>query len=362
MVTVIDTSPWNAIKDWSVADAFIFCASWTRGIEADRFAEYWTSCPTPRGAFFAQYFDGSLSSGQQARRFADILKRNGGVRSGDRLFTDVEVGQLNLKQIIDFLYNLELELGRPAGVRYGIYSRRDLLDPLRIDTLSHAQRETLKSYDIWIAGHPTKLTPQFPPPAVYQPTPGKYGEVILWQYWTDGNPKDLGIDDKIDSGVDLNSVDPEYFSQWVRDSGITPPPPAETTPPTQGDEQMTNLVKATARQGTISNVKPIAGGSEPIDYLHGGDSVVGQDVGTDIYGFTEITRADGGIVKLPQECKVTKANIATAIPYQPEPQPEPEPEPQPDPQPPAPEWPATITVALQSDDGAVTYSGIINKQ
>ncbi len=123
---------------------------------------------------------------------------------------------------------------------------------------------------------------------------------------------------------------------------------------------MSDLVKATARQGTTSNVKPIAGGSEPIDYLYGGDSVIGQDVGTDIYGFTEITRADGSIVKLPQACKVTKLNIAAVIPYQPEPQPEPEP--QPDPEQPAPEWPATITVALQSDDGAVTYSGIINKQ
>ena len=100
MTLIIDVWEGNLISGWNDADGYIFCASWTMGIEDKQFGYGWVNCPKPRGAYFAQYFD--VSSADQAKKFFAILSKYGGVRSGDRIFTDVEVGQLSLTGIIDF--------------------------------------------------------------------------------------------------------------------------------------------------------------------------------------------------------------------------------------------------------------------
>jgi hypothetical protein len=224
MTLIIDAWEGNIISNWDAADGFIFCASWTSGREDAQFGYNWTHCLKARGAYYAQYF--TVGSADQASKFFDILQNHGGVRDGDRLFTDAEVGQLSIGAIIDFLYDLKLLVGNP-NVRYGIYSRKNLLDPLKLDKLTQAQRDFLKDIDLWVAGHPYAITAIWPPPAAYIPDQTKYGKPVLFQYGTDINPTDVGISGIV-GAIDLNTVDPTYFAEW--NDNITPTPAPEPEP------------------------------------------------------------------------------------------------------------------------------------
>jgi hypothetical protein len=67
------------------------------------------------------------------------------------------------------------------------------------------------------------------------------------------------------------------------------------------------MVKGTARLKT--NLKLMAGGSTPFDYLYIGDSCYGTEIATDIINITIVERVTGVITILAQPCKAYKANL-----------------------------------------------------
>lgn len=91
-------------------------------------------------------------------------------------------------------------------------------------------------------------------------------------------------------------------------------------------------MKGTAKNGTVSNIKPMEGGGA-IASLLGGQYVFGDlsSLQTDLINFNHYYKADGTKVLLPKPCKVTTANlILEDIPEgTPDPTPDPDPEPTP---------------------------------
>lgn len=97
-------------------------------------------------------------------------------------------------------------------------------------------------------------------------------------------------------------------------------------------------MKATAKEGTISNIKPMAGGGA-IATLTGGQYVFGDlsSQGTDIINFSHYYTATGVKVELGKPCKVY-IGTNLIITNETEPTTPPDPNPDPDPTPTFPEY------------------------
>lgn len=101
-------------------------------------------------------------------------------------------------------------------------------------------------------------------------------------------------------------------------------------------------MKGTAKQGTVSNIKPMEGGVA-IASLPGGQYVYGDlsPTGSDIINFTHYYKADGTKVELSKPCKVFIGNnlIVTN-----ENEPTTDPETPTDPDPEVPQFPASFVL------------------
>ena len=219
---IIDAWEGNVVLDYTIADGWIFSASWTYMTEDAAFGTNWQAAIAahkPRGAFFALFCD--QSSADQAKFFVTILNKYGGVKKGDRLFVDAEVTPLSIGAIVDFMTNVETL----CGLRPMIYSRADLLDPLRFSKLTASQKAYLLETPIWTAGYPDFPDQFATPPAAYIPDQTRFGKPELWQYFGDKNPASIGVTG-ITGGIDGSWVDPDFWAEWVADTGAVDVQPA----------------------------------------------------------------------------------------------------------------------------------------
>ena len=123
----------------------------------------------------------------------------------------------------------------------------------------------------------------------------KNKDAVLWQYTSKGDGKLYGTESL---NIDLN-----YTSQAFYDLFNNQPP--------TGDSDMTSgSIKGVAKSGTVTNVKPMAGGVA-IHQLSGGQYVYGEysSLQTDIINFDHYYQSNGTIVNLGTLCKCSVGNL-----------------------------------------------------
>lgn len=289
--SIIDVWEANKVKDWSVADGWVMCASWRYMTEDRSFGLNWQEClgaGKPRGAYYAQFFGLFQSSGGQAKNFVSILKKYGGVRPNDRLVIDAEVGSLSIKSIMDFAYNVENEV----GIRPEIYSTASKLNNLVFRNLTSAQLDYIKSMKIWSAGYPVPDGQFYSPtqvtsvPKVYVPDQTRYGPVVSWQCCGDVPPTNVpipGVVAGVVGGIDFSWIDANYFAWWAGASGTYIPKPIPTPKPQISSGVVVTSLPLHVRSGpgTIYNI---------VDSLQPNSQVQiykTQQVGSDIWGLID---------------------------------------------------------------------------
>lgn len=219
---ILDIWEANTVTDWNVADGYFICASWNLQMEEDKnFGISWNGAgqaKKPRGAYFSVNMN--LSTADQAKAFVAIINKNGGLKPGDKLAADCEVGQLSISAIIDFIWNVE----QLTGIRPMLYSRANLLNALNFGKLNAGQLAYVKSVDLWSAGYPSNPDLYSTPPSGYVPDPSAYGPVKIWQYLGDVVPSDVGLSG-VSGGIDLNWIDSTFFTQWQGETSAQQPAP-----------------------------------------------------------------------------------------------------------------------------------------
>lgn len=219
---ILDIWEANTVTDWKVADGYFICASWNLQMGEDKnFGISWNGAgqaKKPRGAYFSVNMN--LSIADQAKAFVAIINKNGGLKPGDRLAADCEVGQLSISAIIDFIWNVE----QLTGIRPMLYSRANLLNALNFGKLNAGQLAYVKSVDLWSAGYPSNPDLYSTPPSGYIPDPSAYGPVKIWQYAGDVVPSDVGLSG-VSGGIDLNWIDSTFFTQWQGETSAQQPAP-----------------------------------------------------------------------------------------------------------------------------------------
>lgn len=214
---VVDVAYNNISINWKVAKAGgvragIAKASESFTIEDSQFKNNWQQmydAQVPRGAY--HFYRWWASSGSQAKKFASVINKYGGVKPGDRLFLDdEEQGHMSLRSMIDFSYNVYELLGI-----YSIwYSWAWMLNQLKMNKLKSSDIEFLAKTLIWSAGYPNNPDLFTYPPKFYIPDQTKFGPVVLWQY----DSEVPGIQG-IPGGTDVNWVDPDFLAAWENESG-----------------------------------------------------------------------------------------------------------------------------------------------
>lgn len=288
----------------------------------------------PRGSYF--FYDSRTSPKVQAQLWHSMFDGDYGEMPLFADFEDNYGGAYGTwKHWYDFLEEVKrLIPNKQIGIYTGYYYWFERTVNTGIEV---QQLEYFKQYPLWIAAYGTSA-PRIPRP---------WTDWYMWQFTSSGDGYLYGVESK---EIDLNYIKGEIPSNDV------PPPPIEI-----GDEIMNT--KGTAKFGTSTNIKPLAGG-EAIGLLNGGEYVYGDksSTGSDIINFTHYYRVNGSKVELGGvKCKVSVVNLFISTETEPggaTPPPEPDPTPDPNPEPSN----DTFTATVHDDQTGETWSGVLTKQ
>jgi len=164
------------------------------------------------------------------------------------------------------------------------------------------------SYPLWVAGYPASEDPA----DVTLPYPWRNKQAHIWQYTSKGDGPAWGVESL---NIDLNYWNDiyDFVAFW-----------GEPLPPDNGGDMTNGNIKGTAKNGTLTNIKPMAGGTA-IYQLTGGQYVYGEysTLQTDIINFDHYYGADGVLHALGVLCKCSVGNLTVIAEQEPGTQPPP---------------------------------------
>lgn len=231
---IVSTSGYNSPEvDWSAPIsppvAAVLCRAslgtpeWmgsARAATDQSFPRYWPQWDhirLPRAAY--PFFYNGLGGADQARWFVQCVMAAGGFHPCDRIVLDAEIATgLSLKEMLDFFTSITALVPHVPVDNYLIYSRAELLNPLKVTGLTDAQRTYLRRLRQWPAGYPDEIAGwDFARlKSVYQPDSTKYGQTVIIQYAASAVVS--GISKPGYMSVECNVPDLEYLAKWQKDT------------------------------------------------------------------------------------------------------------------------------------------------
>jgi GH25 family lysozyme M1 (1,4-beta-N-acetylmuramidase) len=212
----------NFPPDWSkvspLPDAVLTKASeWQ---EDFTFAPNWHAAGAlgiPRAAYHF-YHNGQIiyNSARQAKKFTDIILKNGFNDNDYFVIDNEEDGKFSAHETVDFLYNVQINLGLKDTSHLLLYSRALILNGAIVKS---ADALYLKKIRTWVGDYPD-VPPadgwQYPNYPAYQLN-SNFGPTVTWQYKSEAPNVS-----NIPGGVDLNQIDPDFLAEWR--AGVVPQP------------------------------------------------------------------------------------------------------------------------------------------
>lgn len=242
---VVSTSEYNSPDvDWSVpidppvsavlCRASIGTPEWMGTIRKatdQSFPHYWPQWDRLKWCRCAYHFlmNGAGASAQ-AKWFVKCVNAAGGFHAGDRICLDAEDSRnLSITEIVDFFYNVSLLIPTIPISHYLLYSRANLLNPLKFSGLTTGQKQFLLKIPQWTAGYPDNMSGwTFESLAHnYQADILRYGPTAIVQYQASATIPGISLPDYL--SVECNAIDPAYLAKWQKEVsdyyGTTPPIP-----------------------------------------------------------------------------------------------------------------------------------------
>lgn len=280
---VVSTSGYNSPDvDWSdpiidpypvagICRASLGTPEWMGTVNAatdQSFPKYWPQWDRlrlPRAAY--PFFYNGVGGADQARWFVNRVMAAGGFHPCDRIVCDAEIAaNLSLKEILDFFTQVAVLVPHVPFKNYLLYSRAELLNPLKTDTLTYAQKDYLRRLRQYPAGYPDNVAGMDFAELVewYRPDPAKYGPTVLVQYQASATVP--GISKPGYMSVECNAIDPAYLAEWQKDVadfyGAAPTTPDVISIPWSGvkvtrgrrfdtDIQVVEIARAVIREGRV---------------------------------------------------------------------------------------------------------------
>jgi len=167
-----------------------------------------------------------------------------------------------------------------------------------VDNAADFQYIRDENIPFWIAWYANPEVVRIPPPWT------------TWVHWQLGTPvRDWG---QATAEIDIDKPNGTPEQVTAKYGGGTTPPD------NGGDMPTTGSIKGTAKSGTITNIKPMAGGGA-IATLTPGQYVYGElsALETDIINFDHYYTADGTLVDLGVLCKVSVGNLIVTAEQEP---------------------------------------------
>lgn len=235
---VVSTSQYNSPDvDWSVdidpPVAAVLCRASLGTAQIDEsFPHYWPQWDRLHWCRCAyHYLINGDGGAHQANNFVKCVKSAGGFHGGDRICLDAEEAEnLSVGEIVDFFYNISLLIPTIPIDHYLIYSRANVLNPLKFTKLSALQKAFLLKIKQWTAGYPDDITQgwNFTNLAhFYQADLLRYGPTAIVQYAASAEVPGISLPGYL--SVECNVIDPAYLVKWQQEVasyyGTTPSPP-----------------------------------------------------------------------------------------------------------------------------------------